>query len=606
MGVQVFAPRGSLLPGWAAFAATLPVAALVHIFTQSAGDRPERALILAGALFALLAPLPAAVYLNAQRRARVVPGRLAVVVLASVVALAAASGLFWMSGQVFFPADVLIWSESDFVNDILKLRTGHPLYTAQQNNDSFVYTPGTQALTWALASLAGHGDSVAAYRVVQVGFTAAAAGVAMLCCRLLLAAARGREGDERGIAADVTLWSAVWMPALFLVASNSLTNPFVQNLHNDALAQLISVVCYWLLLRYALAPRTPDGRVEGARWVLVAMAVLPGLSFLVKQSLIIWGPLYVGYLVVFDRPRSWARIVGFGAAALATLVVTVGACFWAFGPEFRYWAFEVLGKHGVSPLRSVQHVLDVWIYFAAGLAGGLVLLRGDRVRRLGGLFVVWLLFIGMEAYSSGIAYMLNHLGPGCLLAGVWFLTAVAATWGEAAGDRAALPAIERWARPAALVACGALLLSGLGAVRLPLPSVPKDAYRYIGEIEREFAGMDPSAVLLDAGTWMYQKDGVIQKDRAPTIGERGWSNTGDFSAFVKRLDEKRYSKIIVRQLHSPMLWYDAEFWPVSSGIKAAILRNYREVRTIPAVEDRLLQKTPYLWMEASVLVPKSE
>jgi hypothetical protein len=395
VGADVSAPRGSVLPGWLAFTAALPLAASIHALTRSV-DRPERALILAGALFALLAPIPAAAYLALQR-ARVVPGRLAVVVLATVVTLATATTLFWISGQVFYPADVLIWSESDFVNDILKLRVGYPLYTSQLNNDSFVYTPGAQILTWLLSSLVGQGDSVVAYRVVQVGFTLAAAGFGMLCCRSLLLVARGRDAVT-----DMRLWSAVWLPALFLVASNSLTNPFVQNLHNDSLAQLIAVVGFWLLLRYTLSPST---------WVLVAMAVLPGVSFLVKQSLIIWGPLYVAYFLFLDRPRSWRRIIGFGAASLATLIAVVAGCFAVFGPEFKYWTFDVLAKHSVSPLRSVQHVLDVWIYFAIGIAGGLVLLRGAKARVLIGPFLAWLVLLSIEAYSSGIAYMLNHAEP---------------------------------------------------------------------------------------------------------------------------------------------------------------------------------------------------
>ncbi len=40
-------------------------------------------------------------------------------------------------------------------------------------------------------------------------------------------------------------------------------------------------------------------------------------------------------------------------------------------------------------------------------------------------------------------------------------------------------------------------------------------------------------VLLDAGTWAYFKDGVVMKDRAPSIGERGHSQTGDFSGICR-------------------------------------------------------------------------
>ena len=89
------------------------------------------------------------------------------------------------------------------------------------------------------------------------------------------------------------------------------------------------------------------------------------------------------------------------------------------------------------------------------------------------------------------------------------------------------------------------------------------------------------------------------KDRAPSIGDRGYSQTGDFSGILKRVEQKIYSKILVRNLHSGNFWYDHELWPQSSGIKQAILENYREIDRIPAVEDT----NTYLFSEISILIP---
>lgn len=179
----------------------------------------------------------------------------------------------------------------------MKWRTGYPLYSALQNNESFIYTPGAQLLTYFLAWLVGQATSIPAYRLIQVGFTLLAAVVATRCCRLLLrlSVPAGRDGSG-------PFWGAIWLPFLFLMASKSLTDPFVHNLHNDALAQLVSVGAYWLLLEY----------VSTRRWIVLAgMMLVPAAGFFVKQSLAIWIALYAGYLVCCDRPRGWARAGAF-------------------------------------------------------------------------------------------------------------------------------------------------------------------------------------------------------------------------------------------------------------------------------------------------------
>ena len=69
--------------------------------------------------------------------------------------LLAASYFFYASYYIALPADIVIWSESDYVNDILKFRLGYPIFTAQVNNESFTYVPGSQILTYFFARTAG-------------------------------------------------------------------------------------------------------------------------------------------------------------------------------------------------------------------------------------------------------------------------------------------------------------------------------------------------------------------------------------------------------------------------------------------------------------------
>ena len=71
-----------------------------------------------------------------------------------------------------------MFAEGEFVNEIVKFRTGHPIYTAQQNNESLTYTPGASLCTYALAWAVGAPDSIPVYRLIQVvyGLGAAVAG----------------------------------------------------------------------------------------------------------------------------------------------------------------------------------------------------------------------------------------------------------------------------------------------------------------------------------------------------------------------------------------------------------------------------------------------
>ena len=45
------------------------------------------------------------------------------------------------------------------------------------------------------------------------------------------------------------------LPLFSWSATNSITNLFVHNLHNDALAEFFAVAAYWLLLEYAVTRR---------------------------------------------------------------------------------------------------------------------------------------------------------------------------------------------------------------------------------------------------------------------------------------------------------------------------------------------------------------
>ncbi len=560
------------------------------IHALQVGRQPEKAVLVVGIVFAaMLAAIPCFYVLRMRRQAE--PGMVGLIFLATCSILLLAIYFFWVSWYVFFPADFLIWSEGDFVNEMLKFSVGYPLYSPQINNDSFHYVPGPPLLTHLIASLAGQAWSIPMYRGIQVAYTAIAAFLATLCCRKIL-----RVAWPELRAADSPLWIGMWYAGLLLIASNSISNPFSHNLNADALAQVGMLAAYYLLLTYI---------ETGSPRVLVAMAFMAPVGFLLKQNLLIWAACYAVFLAIWgSSPKRLAAFVG-GTAGLCAIVI--GSCFLIWGEPFVYWVFYILSRHPVSPLRAFQHLLSCWTYVAAGLLGGAAILRGRKSNRLLGAWLVGLGILGAEAYTSGIAWMLNHMGPGCLIAGVWFFAGLTSIWDTATGLSAVLPA-EAWIRAGALTATVALMFSGMGLVRIPLRPISDDAYRYVRDIEKEFQGQPASRVLLDMGSWVYLKDRVIMGDRAPSIGERGFSQTGDFSGILERIGSRRYSKILMRGFHDQDFVYDYYLWPKSSGIRKALLENYRETGLIRAVEPPFAVQNaghdPYYFGRISILEPR--
>jgi hypothetical protein len=517
--------------------------------------------------------LPPLVYLARTGR-KVNPHSLGLFGVLGVLFCLVATYFFFARDYVSFPADTLIWSESEFVSDIHKFQVGYPIFSEPSNNDSFIYPPGAQLLTYGLAHLTLHPNAIPVYRGIQVFFTLLAVWVGLLCCRRISAPGAG-------------LMLYALPPLLFLIATNKLTNPFVQFLHNDALTQLITAIAFWLLLRYIQAPSTA---------VLAMMAVLPAAGFWVKQSLVIWAGFYCIHLALFDRQRSVKKVVGFGIVSFGLLGLNYGVGLLLWGQPFVYWLFTVLREHGVDPLRSWDHARDVWFYYVILAVGAAALLR--RGTSLASPFLISFALLATETYTSGIAYMLNHIGPGCFLAGVWFIAAIPRLW--EGKDASWFGAIGR-------VALVPPTLYFLSVMRLPIPVFSEDIRRYVAEIENEFAGHDPSEVMLDSGSWVYFNGKAVVQDRVAPIGDQAFSAMTDLAATRERFASGHYKKLLFHGFDSPQWWYDGVGLPRSTGLREAVLKGYREVRRIrkverPAVSPLIIQRVESAYLLGEVTV----
>ncbi len=512
------------------------------------------------------------------------------VLLAAGTAMALATA-YQLVGYLNLPVDLLSFSESSYVNDIIKLRLGAPIYSDPQDNNSYPYTPGSPILTYVVSAALGQATSIPFYRLVQFSYVVIASVAATSVCDLL--AQRVLSADEYR---HRSIWRWVWFALTFLLVTDARFNHYTQSLHNDGLALLFSVFCYWLIVKHSLKPRP---------WQVWAMALLPGIGFMAKQNVLTWIGVFLVYLVATEAV-SRRQLALFVLGSLLVTVTVIGVCILLWGENFRYWIFTALGSKQISLPRSILHLFQAGLYAVLGLFSGRVLALQDSSRAITTLWVCWLLLFTMEALTSGLGYQTNHLGPGIVIGGCWFLIAVLKTWPTAktAGSWWQYRAQE------VLAVCMVVLLCGaLGFVREPRNLVPQDFFRYVAEIENEFQGFAPEKVLMDTGSWIYLKQNVLMKDRSAPISLHSAKNQPEvnhqmLAATIKRIEEKTYDKILARQLDTGETWYD--FQNNGSGVKAAILNNYREARRIREVAGIERWWPKHLVSEILVLVPNPD
>jgi hypothetical protein len=130
--------------------------------------------------------------------------------------------------------------------------------------------------------------------------------------------------------------------------------------------------------------------------------------------------------------------------------------------------------------------------------------------------------------------------------------------------------------------------------------------RYIADIEREFEGLPAEKVLLDVGTWIYARHGVVMKDQSsPASIHHGPNqktiNHWALAGTIDRIERRTYDRILARELDTPRTSYD--FLDRGSGIKRAIFANYHVVRRIRAVEGLDRWWPMHLVREILVLEP---
>jgi hypothetical protein len=521
-----------------------------------------------------------------RKRPRQPVGRSAAwLVLVGALAVLSADIFGQMATRVRFPMDLLLWSESSFLQDMIKLNKGHCPYSPPDRNNSFVYNPGAPMVTWAVSRLCGRYGDLAFGRWIQVAAALLACGLAWLAARALAepSTPAGGEGDTptAGLAP-----AAGWGVALFVLTAglNPVTSPFVDLLHTDALALL---GCAGGLAALAFRWRVAPGR-----WLWLA-APVPMLALLVKQTgSVVWLGMIVGVVIQERTLRPALRFAlasGLPLAALA-LVLTVWSRGW-----WTFWTVTVLAKQpmnvpaGVRTNAAVILPLGPLALACAGwLAWGLRRPVDDRGRA----FVSTLVYTGLLAASAAVTTFkvgtcgCNHWGPAAL--GLVALTAAVVRRLVAFG----LDPLCR--RAAVLVPVGLLVAAALlHRTARPLPGA--EEYRAAALLRQTFAQTDPARTLLDHGSLLYLERGVLPIDRCNSVLELSLGGVRTVDPVVDRIMDKKYQRIMIHDewgLH----WYNQ--------VSCAVMIAYDLKARLPGSRRRSI--VSYLLSDLLVFEPRSD
>jgi hypothetical protein len=458
--------------------------------------------------------------------------------------------------RVLFPWDLLMWSESPFMTNMIKLAHGQGPYSDPAEANSFVYSPGLEYLAYALLRPLNLHLDVRACRVVTVMSGAlAAVAVASVGARLLtmLGAHRRRRLMFAGFAGATAT----------LVIGKNFTADVC---HPDNLVMAHASLSLLLAMR-ALA----SGRLAPA---LCAVG-FASIGVLAKQPAAGAGVgVCVGLLLAepaFRRPRAMVALVAVAlavsGASVALLLVPAHSRFWALtvpaSHPIEVWKIQVLIREDIIavPHRLLLFVLTPYAF---------VWLRLRPEPLVARLPLLWL--------SLGVAGVLPILSAYFKQLGTWNNLGILDLWA------AALVVPVLWHHAMTLLdqgpASGAALpvaLLGLLLLTLPPTRIPPSRahWDYGHQLDRKVkeAKARGENVLLAHGTMPLLRAGLLEvpRDRANSAWEMVIGGLSDGLAIRARLAQAHYDRIIG---NGTLDWY--------GPMRAIINKHYRVVETIPA------------------------
>lgn len=489
---------------------------------------------------------------------------------ATLLAAGAASARLGLelAKRAAFPWDLLLWSESPFMTDMLKLAGGLSVFGSPGEVNSFVYSPGLEYLCYALLAPFGAALDVRFSRALSIGLGVAAA---LLLARLVVGWVGALEGERRR---PLLACGAFALGLLLLFRS-----PTTSAVHPDAL-HILHAFGTLTLCSEAL-------RRQSFRIALVAMGV-SGLGIWTKQpeTLACVGAGAALLLGHAWGPRRALALLGTGAA------VTLASLACLLGPEqSRFYLFELPMRQGLLwsklvglVLTDVLHYPDrllVWLFGAAALVQ-LWSRRDDAGVRA--YLVPWLC-VGVFSMWPSVASYLKAMGIQNNLFSIdlWWLVAALVGFARLDDDAAIEPRPFAVMLPAALVLCMLPIFDwieyGSGVVAPNQVQIRAAQYAYAEQYDA-LVKRDLEAgrrILIGHGTMTWIRNGVHAPpvDRMVSALELEKGGLSDRADTATRLAARAYDRIYM-PAHP---WFDATFYGSAAG--QALAANYREVGEIP-------------------------
>lgn len=435
--------------------------------------------------------------------------------------------VYQLSGRVQFPWDKLVWAESPFLTDMIKLTAKEPVFSNPDDGNSFVYSPGLLYLSYAILKPFELQLDIRFCRLVSLLLAVFAAAI----MGWIIAQAVPKSRREPGFIAGSMIVSF-----LVLAQNFNVDIPHPDNLH------IFHAVAAFALCFIALK----------ARSFAFAMGTVffAGLGMLTKQSGVL---TLMAVAIALLGGRCWSTRQYMLMALIGSLVLALASIPIVWTPEARFYAFEVLAGHVIDLSRYIRECPDVFLSYPHRVIllviFGLVLVR--QIRAGFGLYHwVWVAFALCLLPLQVVAFAKEGAG-----ANSWTMI-------DAFVLLFAWPAIGAGVRPNL---DGSVKRSGphgfsaflLVIALYPVKEIPNSAdYRYNLTIEREIRNdlNNGRRILLAHGTSALVRAGYqqIPIDRANSIYETIYAGLPRTEAIERRIRELYYDRIY---LDVEPVWY---------------------------------------------------
>lgn len=499
--------------------------------------------------------------------------------VASWAVMLSAGGLtarlaYELARRAVFPWDFLLWAESAFMTDMLKLANGMPLFGPVGDANSFLYSPGLTYLSYALFAPFGVALDIRWSRSLNMLFGVLAA---LLLARAVVRWVSGLEGERR-------------RPLLFATASflgvllifRSVTTSSVQP---DDLHMLHAVL--------TLSLCAESVRRKSFRLGLLAMFV-SGLAVWIKQPA---APAFVGAGLALVWGHAWGRrralaLFGLGAGVCALSL----ACL--LGPEqSRFYLLSLPLQHdiqwvklvGLLPTDIGMHPQRILLWLFGPAAAWRLAMQSDHPDARA-YMIPWLC-LGVFELGGSIAPYLKVLGVDNNLYPIdlWWLLASLTAFARLDAPRAPQPPTFSVLLPAALTLSLVPVFTWVTFLQGTVPpnqfAIRDVHYAYCEQLDALVAAdlQAGKRVLLAHGTmpWIHAGRTDPPLDRIISAFELHTAGLADRTETAQRLGQRVYDRIYMPDYTG---LFDASLYGPTTA--EALRANYHAVSVLPLPQPR--------------------